>query len=108
MYVACGETVTDNTAMEYCKALAKALGKDVEGKGSYAFAGKWSTKGCYFYTSGSGTYEGHAWYGTGGEQDDWTGSLTNSDLERIPLKFNNCLVTSNSGKRIYHIHKSAT
>ena len=93
--------VTDTLAMEYCKALAKTMGKNVDGKGRYPFAGNWSIKGCYFYTSGS--YEGHAWYGTGGTQDDWTGSLTDSK-ERIPLKFNNCLITSNSGKT-YHFHK---
>ena len=47
--------------------LAKALGLVVGGAG-YDFEGPWSTKGLYAYRSGK--YSGHAYFGTGGSDED--------------------------------------
>merc|ERR1711962_516168 len=52
--------------IEACEDAIKKLGIARGGKG-YDFAGSWSTKGCYAYKSGS--YVNHAYYGTGGTQD---------------------------------------
>ena len=47
--------------------LAKALGLVVGGAG-YDFEGSWGTKGLYAYRSGK--YSGHAYFGTGGSDED--------------------------------------
>ena len=47
-----------------CQDAAEAAGFQIGG-GGYAFAGSWSTKGCYMYNSGK--YEGMAFFGTGGD-----------------------------------------
>lgn len=46
-----------------CEKAAKALGLQLGG-GGYAFAGPYSSKGCYFYPSGA--YMNMAFFGTGG------------------------------------------
>lgn len=46
-----------------CQQAAEKGGLSLGG-GGYAFAGKFSTKGCYTYKSGK--YEGSAYFGTGG------------------------------------------
>ena len=47
--------------------IAKALGLVVGGAG-YDFEGSWGTKGLYAYRSGK--YSGHAYFGTGGSDED--------------------------------------
>ena len=47
--------------------IAKALGLMVGGAG-YDFEGSWGTKGLYAYRSGK--YSGHAYFGTGGSDED--------------------------------------
>ena len=58
-------TSADNTCLteDDCREAATALGY-VPGMDSTAFVGQWTTKGCYAYDSG--TYGGHAFFGTCG------------------------------------------
>ena len=58
-----------------CSARAQTLGLSLGGNG-YAFAGSYSTKGCYSYSSGS--YEGMAFFGTGGTEAQMATALTGS------------------------------
>ena len=61
------EELTPCLSQADCEARANALGLELGGAG-YDFAGDFGTKGCYTYSSG--TYEGKAYFGTGGERDD--------------------------------------
>jgi len=58
-------TYCEKYSKKACKAAIKQNGL-IEGGKSYDFEGKYGTKGCYGYNSG--TYKGHAYYGTGGTE----------------------------------------
>ena len=55
-----------------CRDVANALGLSLGGVG-YSFAGDYSVKGCYAYSSGK--YAGKAYYGTGGTTEQMKKSL---------------------------------
>ena len=59
--------------------IAKALGLVVGGAG-YDFEGSWGTKGLYAYRSGK--YSGHAYFGTGGSDEDRLESEDDEDKYR--------------------------
>jgi len=58
-------TYCEKYSKKACKAAIKQNGL-IEGGKSYDFEGNYGTKGCYAYSSG--TYKGHAYYGTGGTE----------------------------------------
>ena len=62
-----------------CRDVANALGLSLGGVG-YSFAGDFSQKGCYAYSSG--TYTGKAYYGTGGTTEEMKKSL-NGQAHRL-------------------------
>ena len=65
-----------------CKVASNALGLKL-GYHETAFAGDYTTKGCYAYADGK--YAGHVFYGTGGTRKEMKATLEKSRRKRSHL-----------------------
>ena len=66
-------SVCDPYSEQACRDIAKNLGLSLGGEG-YSFAGDFSVKGCYAYSSGK--YAGKVYYGTGGTTEQMKKSVS--------------------------------
>jgi hypothetical protein len=76
------------TTVEGCKAEAVELGLKWD-DGDQEFAGEWEVDGCYYYVSSyqDGYYNGRAYFGTGGSDED---KLSDFCVDDIHVRIGNC------------------